>query len=266
MKYYGVFDSIKENLNVIESEIYEGYFARFYHKFCGIMEYDLEAYIEEGFLCGKGTKILELACGTGRVTIPLLKKGFKVKAIDLSEDMLNVLEDNMKAIPRRYRKNLDRECKNILAIDYENEFDLIIFPATTICLLEEKQVDLLFEVVYKALKPGGKFMFDYVKEDKLGKGLKELKRLNVKIDEGENCIYQEFKNYDEKISIVNFYVEKEKEKYLSSTTKNMVAELRINNAIKNSRFSFEKLKKITISDYSYNDISMNVLYKEETNV
>jgi 2-polyprenyl-3-methyl-5-hydroxy-6-metoxy-1,4-benzoquinol methylase len=35
-----------------------------------------------------GDPVLELACGTGRITIPLAKEGFKVSGLDISESML----------------------------------------------------------------------------------------------------------------------------------------------------------------------------------
>lgn len=46
----------------------------------------------------KGKKLLELGCGTGLFTLPMLKEGFKVTAVDISEGMLSEL-----------RKKLDRE-------------------------------------------------------------------------------------------------------------------------------------------------------------
>ena len=42
--------------------------------------------------------MLELCCGTGRVAIPLARRGFSVTGIDISESMLG-----------RFRENLGRE-------------------------------------------------------------------------------------------------------------------------------------------------------------
>ena len=35
-----------------------------------------------------GEPVLELACGTGRITIPLSSKGIKITGLDISESML----------------------------------------------------------------------------------------------------------------------------------------------------------------------------------
>jgi len=46
----------------------------------------------------QGGSVLELCCGTGRVAIPLARRGFSVTGIDISESMLS-----------RFRENLGRE-------------------------------------------------------------------------------------------------------------------------------------------------------------
>ena len=40
--------------------------------------------------------ILELACGTGRVTIPLANEGYNIWGIDLSKEMLDQLKVKME--------------------------------------------------------------------------------------------------------------------------------------------------------------------------
>ena len=37
-----------------------------------------------------GDSILELGCGTGRITIPLIEAGFNVTGLDISESMLSL--------------------------------------------------------------------------------------------------------------------------------------------------------------------------------
>ncbi len=40
-----------------------------------------------------GGSILELACGTGRITIPLARQGFDVTGLDISEGMLKIAKE-----------------------------------------------------------------------------------------------------------------------------------------------------------------------------
>lgn len=51
---------------------------------------DLKFY--ENFLLIKNSKILEIGCGTGRVSIWLANHGYSVVGLDLSEEMLGVLK------------------------------------------------------------------------------------------------------------------------------------------------------------------------------
>ncbi len=46
-----------------------------------------------------GGPILELGCGTGRVTIPLLEEGNEVWGLDLSADMLSQLRKKVADLP-----------------------------------------------------------------------------------------------------------------------------------------------------------------------
>ncbi|NIO00161.1 MAG: class I SAM-dependent methyltransferase, partial [Anaerolineae bacterium] len=50
----------------------------------GPMTEDIPFYI--GYAEETGGPILELACGTGRVLIPIAEAGFKVHGLDLSEN------------------------------------------------------------------------------------------------------------------------------------------------------------------------------------
>lgn len=54
----------------------------------GLLSGDVEFYLD----CAKslGSPILELGCGTGRITLPLAKAGFEVVGLDLSEAMLRL--------------------------------------------------------------------------------------------------------------------------------------------------------------------------------
>jgi ubiquinone/menaquinone biosynthesis C-methylase UbiE len=41
-----------------------------------------------------GEPILELACGSGRLTIPLIESGIQITGLDISEEMLNLANLN----------------------------------------------------------------------------------------------------------------------------------------------------------------------------
>ncbi|HEX3047843.1 MAG TPA: class I SAM-dependent methyltransferase, partial [Bacillota bacterium] len=70
------------------SNIYEE--ARIYDIIFGepVSEQDLEFY--RTLINQFGEPVLELACGTGRVTIPLAKMGFQIAGLDLSKAMTHL--------------------------------------------------------------------------------------------------------------------------------------------------------------------------------
>jgi len=65
-----------------------------YYDFDHAITLDVEFYLDFARQCG--SPILELACGTGRLVVPLAEAGFEVYGIDLSENMLAV----------RHRRNI----------------------------------------------------------------------------------------------------------------------------------------------------------------
>lgn len=109
---------------------------------------------------GDAIRVLELGAGTGRVTLPLLRDGHQVLALDAAPSMLErlqaqvdaaelgealmVLHADMRAVPRP-----DASC------------DLVISPFNALMHLYEWS-DLLacFREAHRVLRPGGTFAFD----------------------------------------------------------------------------------------------------------
>ena len=46
-------------------------------------------------------RILDTACGTGNITIPLAQKGFKMWGLDLSWDMLSIAENKARKLKQK---------------------------------------------------------------------------------------------------------------------------------------------------------------------
>lgn len=67
-------------------------------------------------------KVLELGCGTGRVSLALAKKGAIVTAVDISRVMLDLAEKE------RAHKKITYIEDNITQLSLNKKFDLIIAP------------------------------------------------------------------------------------------------------------------------------------------
>ena len=50
-----------------------------------------------------GDKTLELACGTGRITIPLAEEGINIWGLDYSRSMLEVLKAKLNKVSEKFK-------------------------------------------------------------------------------------------------------------------------------------------------------------------
>ncbi len=139
-----------------EDHGYRGEAARFYDTQVAAQDRDDAAFYRERALAVDGPA-LELACGTGRVYLELLREGVDVDGIDLSADVLDVLrgkadEEGLDAAVRR---------ADMTDFDGDREYDLVYCPFNAFQHLTgvEDQLSAL-ESVYDALAPGGEFVFD----------------------------------------------------------------------------------------------------------
>jgi len=65
--------------------------ARLYDPWSASVTEDVEFYVEEAVACGG--PVVELACGTGRITVPVAKAGVPVIGVDGSAGMLEVARE-----------------------------------------------------------------------------------------------------------------------------------------------------------------------------
>ena len=121
---------------------------------------DIPFYLEQSV--NYGDPILELACGTGRVSIPIAKSGFDVTGIDISSSMLNSAA--VDAAEAGVKINLIKG--DIRNFEIDKKFSLIIFPFNSIAhLLDLESVNGCLSCVKKHLAPDGRFIFDYMNPD-----------------------------------------------------------------------------------------------------
>ena len=107
---------------------------------------------------------VDLACGTGSVTVILAEKGLRVTAVDLSEDMLTVAREKAMELenqPLFLQQNL-RDLYLPRGVDMAvcalDSLDYITDPADC--------AEAIWRV-YKVLNPGGIFIFDVNTPEKL---------------------------------------------------------------------------------------------------
>lgn len=106
-----------------------------------------------------GGEILELGCGTGRASIPLVERGIKVTAVDSSQNMIKILKE--KAENLKNKKDIEIIKGNLTEIRLSKKFNLIIMPFRVFqCLLSvDEQQKALFNIKHH-LSPNGLLIFD----------------------------------------------------------------------------------------------------------
>jgi len=104
-----------------------------------------------------GRKLLDLACGTGELSVRFAEAGFQVTGVDLSENMLAVAQ--VKAMKAGVRIPFFEQ--NMASLEGVGQFDVVgIFCDSLNYLKTEKEVQDTFSHVHRHLHPQGLFVFD----------------------------------------------------------------------------------------------------------
>ncbi|MBW3113038.1 methyltransferase domain-containing protein [Bacillus sp. MCCB 382] len=138
-----------------------------YERFAYVYDYLMQDVPYEGWLeyvnqqaveCSiHGKRILDIACGTGELSLRLVREGYDVTGVDLSSDMLMVAKEKAEA------QNLQIQLfqQDMSKLDSLDEYDIItIFCDSLNYLEDESDVEHTFKSVYAHLKQGGLFLFD----------------------------------------------------------------------------------------------------------
>jgi SAM-dependent methyltransferase len=99
-------------------------------------------------------RILDMACGSGRHSLELRRRGFEVVGADISPDLIEIARRDAA------EENLDVDfvLSDLRDLDFEDEFDLVLnLNDGAIGYLESDEENLkTFEVIARALRPGGR--------------------------------------------------------------------------------------------------------------
>lgn len=133
-------------------------FAPFYDAFTSDYQYeswmaDVDGWAREAGLTGR--RLLDAACGTGNSFLPMLERGYKVVACDLSPAMV-----------ARAREKADGRAEVVVAdlraLPWTERFDLVTCVDDAInYLLSPAELVAAIRSIHDALQPGGLTVFDF---------------------------------------------------------------------------------------------------------
>ena len=193
-----------------------------------------------------GMRILEIACGTGRLTKLILEqeKQVHIDALDYSKEMLDIFTDKLK----EFKVN-EGNTVNIINADMRTftssvKYDIIIIPSNSLNHIETNEdMESTLENMYSLLKEGGFLLFDL---------------LNPVF---EYLIRDPQKSYDGEV-----YVQRKTGKYFySEETSHYDIETQINNVTYTYFYSNKKGEKEPDSRIYKMDIKVRLYFPQEIN-
>ena len=102
--------------------------------------------------------VLELAAGSGRLTLPLLALGREVTALELSPAMLDELRRRLDLAPAGLRDRATLVHADMADFDLGRRFGAIVLAATSLTLLDQAGRRGLYASVRRHLDAGGRFL------------------------------------------------------------------------------------------------------------
>lgn len=140
---------MQEDLLPMEKNIDFGYIADLYDSYANA-DFDIEFYKK---LCAGRENILELMCGTGRVSLPLMKEGYPLTCVDYSDEMLNVFRSKVNE-----SEKVKIFCQDVCELELNEQFDLIIIPSNSLSeIIDREKRKQALRNIYRHLKPNGLF-------------------------------------------------------------------------------------------------------------
>jgi SAM-dependent methyltransferase len=130
--------------------------ARFYDLFTERPDETLYLELAKRF----GSPILELACGTGRITLLLAQAGHDITGIELSPEMLEIAEEKLQHLPEDVRLRVSLNHGDVTDFQLDKKFAMIIIPWSFKFLLTTDDQLACLRQVRDHLADDGVFILD----------------------------------------------------------------------------------------------------------
>jgi len=131
--------------------------ARLYDAWSLSVTEDVEFYVEEARTAGG--PVVELACGTGRITVPIAEAGIRVIGVDGSAGMLEVARE--RAAAAGVTDLADLRLGDLREPPVEERVPLVLIPFRSLLhMTTERDRERALRAACELLVPGGRLVFD----------------------------------------------------------------------------------------------------------
>jgi SAM-dependent methyltransferase len=164
------------------------------------VDFDVNFFLQEAKKTGG--KVLELTCGTGRVSIPLLQAGVDLTCADYSDGMVAVLRGKLD----KNRLSCRVVKMDITELSLQDRFDLILIPFHSLSeIVDKSKHKQTLERIGAHLTERGRFICTLqnpkVRTKSLDGSLKLLGKFPT--DSGGSLVVQSLLSYDASAQIVH---------------------------------------------------------------
>ncbi len=105
--------------------------------------------------------VLEIGCGTGRVLIPIARKGIEITGLDLSPNMLKICRKNLALEPKEVQSRVNLVEADMCRFNLPQKFALVTTPFRPFQhLLTVKDQISCLECIHKHLADKGRMILD----------------------------------------------------------------------------------------------------------
>lgn len=114
-----------------------------------------------------GAKVLDVACGAGRHSLHLAKRGFHVTGFDLSEFLINEAKRSL-ADAKENDLKVKFLIKDMRKFNFKNSFDLAVNIFTSFGYFDNDEENFnVIKNISGSLRKGGYFVFDFINSENI---------------------------------------------------------------------------------------------------
>jgi len=149
-----------------QTALYDGFIADYYDSSPMVTQRTQDILFYCGVAKQCGDPVLELGCGTGRITMAIADAGYRITGLDISARMLERAREKCGALHKEAREKVRLVQGDMTEFDLAEQFRCIVIPFRPFQhLLEVEQQIRCLTCVRKHLARGGRLVVDFFQTD-----------------------------------------------------------------------------------------------------